>query len=202
MDSGRFQTAFDEAYSKCELLTRADAQLFVENGYVVVKQVFSKRYAREICDGAWDELNNDYGVNQSDPTTWRRLFLGHRGMPGHVRLRGKRKFINLEKQQPKALQGQLDVIGGRQSLPDQGRKLAWSYGSIGNLGGFDGPTWQQPSPKQPGWHKDGWHFRHFLNSPEQGLLTVPIYSDIQPRSGGTFYAHWWMRDLTMWSVPA
>ena len=32
------------------------------------------------------------------------------------------------------------------------------------------------------------HFRHFLNSPEQGLLTVPIFSDILPKSGGTFVA--------------
>ena len=39
--------------------------------------------------------------------------------------------------------------------------------------------------KQRSWHKDGWHFRHFLDSPEQGLLVVPIYSDILPQSGGT-----------------
>ena len=39
--------------------------------------------------------------------------------------------------------------------------------------------------RQRSWHKDGWHFRHFLDSPEQGLLVVPIYSDILPQSGGT-----------------
>ena len=45
-----------------------------------------------------------------------------------------------------------------------------------------------PAVRQPGWHKDGWHFRHFLNSPEQAMVTVPLYSDVQPKSGGTYLA--------------
>jgi hypothetical protein len=46
------------------------------------------------------------------------------------------------------------------------------------------------SPQVPtgGWHKDGGHFRHFLDSPEQGLLTIVFWSDVRPRSGGTFAA--------------
>ena len=40
----------------------------------------------------------------------------------------------------------------------------------------------------PGWHKDGDWFRNFLDSPEQGLLTIVVWSDIQPQSGGTFVA--------------
>ena len=39
-----------------------------------------------------------------------------------------------------------------------------------------------------GWHKDGDFFRHFLDSPEQGLLTFVLWSDIEPRGGGTFVA--------------
>ena len=39
-----------------------------------------------------------------------------------------------------------------------------------------------------GWHKDGDFFRHFLDSPEQGLLGIVIWSDIEPQSGGTFAA--------------
>ena len=37
-------------------------------------------------------------------------------------------------------------------------------------------------------HKDGGHFRHFLDSPEQGLLTLLLWSDMLPKSGGTFCA--------------
>lgn len=188
MNSSRFQDAFDAASSQCELLTREEARRFIENGYVVVKNAFDKRLAREVCEGAWEELRNDHAIEENDPTTWCKPFHGHRGMNGYVRLRGPARSIRLEKEQPIAFQGQLDVIGGRQRLPDHGAKLAWGCGAIGNLGVLNGPRWQPPSPIQPGWHKDGWHFRHFLNSPEQGLLTVPIYSDILPRSGGTFIA--------------
>jgi ectoine hydroxylase-related dioxygenase (phytanoyl-CoA dioxygenase family) len=39
-----------------------------------------------------------------------------------------------------------------------------------------------------GWHKDGDWFRHFLDTSEQGLLSVVIWSDIYPQSGGTFVA--------------
>lgn len=36
-----------------------------------------------------------------------------------------------------------------------------------------------------GWHNDGDFFVHFLDSPEQGLLVIPLWSDIQPLGGGT-----------------
>lgn len=43
-------------------------------------------------------------------------------------------------------------------------------------------------PRAPVGHKDGDFFRHFLDSPEQGLLTLVLWSDIKPRGGGTFVA--------------
>jgi hypothetical protein len=49
-------------------------------------------------------------------------------------------------------------------------------------------SWKPPSARSTGWHKDGDFFRHFLDSPEQGLLTLVIWSDIEPRGGGTFIA--------------
>ena len=35
------------------------------------------------------------------------------------------------------------------------------------------------------WHVDGDFFRHFLDSPEQGLLTIVLWSDIAERDGPT-----------------
>ena len=35
------------------------------------------------------------------------------------------------------------------------------------------------------WHNDGNWFIHFLDSPEQALLVTPLYSDIEPKGGGT-----------------
>ena len=32
--------------------------------------------------------------------------------------------------------------------------------------------------------QDGWHYRHFLDSPQQGLLLAFFFNDILPESGG------------------
>jgi hypothetical protein len=36
-----------------------------------------------------------------------------------------------------------------------------------------------------GWHVDGDFFIHYLDSPEQGLLVIPLFTDIAPGGGGT-----------------
>ena len=110
------------------------------------------------------------------------------GRPGYVRTKGTGRRLRLKADVPRAFHAQADAIGGAGRLPDAGESLAWRDAAIGNLGLPGEADWQPPASRQPGWHKDGWHFRHFLDSPEQGLLTVPIYSDILPRSGGTFIA--------------
>lgn len=48
--------------------------------------------------------------------------------------------------------------------------------------------WIPPSPQAKGWHKDGDFFRHFLDSPEQGLLTIVCWSDVHHQGGATFVA--------------
>ena len=53
--------------------------------------------------------------------------------------------------------------------------------------GADKP-WDPPSPASGGWHKDGSFFRHFLDSREQGLLTIVYWSDVVHKGGGTFVA--------------
>jgi hypothetical protein len=67
----------------------------------------------------------------------------------------------------------------------------WSDAFIVNLGvpGSD----PDPSGKNEGhncwdWHVDGDFFTHFLDSGEQALLVVPLFSDIVPGGGGTMVA--------------
>lgn len=47
---------------------------------------------------------------------------------------------------------------------------------------------QGEKKNSPGWHCDGDFFLHFLDSPEQALLVVPLFSDIAPGGGGTLIA--------------
>ena len=69
---------------------------------------------------------------------------------------------------PKAWAAAVQLLGGedRVDLP-----WRWGDGFIANLGVGDDRPWQPPSAEVTGWHKDGDFFRHFLDSPEQGLLT-------------------------------
>ncbi|MDA0321230.1 MAG: hypothetical protein O2923_00730 [Verrucomicrobia bacterium] len=46
--------------------------------------------------------------------------------------------------------------------------------------------WTPPGPDAQGWHKDGDFFLHFLDSPEQGLLTLVLWDDVVERGGPTY----------------
>ena len=187
-DPAAFESAFDAAAANCRELSRSDAEQFVERGYVVVKGAFSKDIAAAVCAAAWRELGEKHGVDRHDPDTWNQPFMGRKAVTGYVRTQGTGRRFLLKSCAPRAFYAQADIIGGADRLPGNGAALAWGDAAIGNLGLPNTASWQPPHPRQPGWHKDGWHFRHFLDSPEQGLLTVPIFSDILPRSGGTFIA--------------
>jgi len=180
-----FEAVFDATAANCRLLTRAEARHFVDKGYVVVKGAFSTDIADAVRRRAWAELRDKHSVDRRDPSTWRQSFHGPRGLRGYARTAGDGTRFRLLGDAPRAFAAQADAVGGAARLPDDGAKLAWGTGAVANLGAGDGTAWQPAQARQSGWHKDGWHFRHFLDSPEQGLLAVPIYSDILPRSGGT-----------------
>lgn len=185
--SSEFEQAFEATVAECSVVTREEAEHFVERGFVVIKNAFSRDHASHVSAQAWRELQKVHGVDQNDPSTWARPRRGQ-GPSGYARLRGSDKQHQLKSLAPKAFEAQTDLVGGAGRFPSNGEHLSWGEGVVSNLGVEDDPRWQAPAGRQPGWHKDGWHFRHFLNSPEQALVTVPIYTDIQPKSGGTYLA--------------
>ncbi|MBZ0291843.1 MAG: phytanoyl-CoA dioxygenase family protein [Anaerolineae bacterium] len=153
-----------------QVLSESDAQHFFEKGYVVIKNCFSPEKAHEYTDLAWERL----GYDPQDPETWLE---GKIHMPTMHRLPVK-EFS------PKAYGAICDLMGGEERV----KEPTWGDGFILNLKfGADRP-WVPPSPEAGGWHVDGDFFRHFLDSPEQGLLTVVMWSDIYPQSGGTYVA--------------
>ena len=198
--TAKLEADFQLAASKCRALSLEQARHFVEHGYVVIPQAFDKELAEAVCEQAWRDLAEKHGATRFEPRTWGRRFHGRNGIPGYVRTAGSGRKFALRTDAPSAYQAILDVVGGAERLPDAGEKMSWGDGAVANLGtGQDvapdsagtavSPPGTSPSPRaeahRTSWHKDGWHFRHFLDSPEQGLLVVPIFTDIQPQSGGT-----------------
>jgi len=144
---------------------------FVEHGYVRIPECFTREDAQPWLDEAWVRLDYD----RDDPGTW---------VEKRVHMPSLR-HVEVADFAPKVWGAACQLLGGEDRIEQPYR---WGNGFIANLGiGADRP-WEPPSASSPDWHKDGDFFRHFLDSPEQGLLTIVLWSDIEERGGGTFIA--------------
>ena len=169
---------------KYKVLTEAQIEHFLEKGCVVLNDCFSRDMAEEWKALAYKRMV-DY--DPDDPTTWKEA---------RVHL-PEIKSVPIREAAPKAFDAICDLLGGEERVA---RKYPWKKTEEDGLDLRDGfiinfkmgadRPWDPPSPKsgETGWHKDGDMFKHFLDSPEQGLLTIVMWSDIYPQSGGTFIA--------------
>jgi hypothetical protein len=154
-----------------EFLTSEQVEQFLSRGFCVIKNAFSSAQAQPWTDKIFPRL----GYDENAPSTWDQ----HRiHMPSHER-------ISVADFAPKAWGAMCELLGGEERVSP----ASWGDGFIVNLGqAEDAEKWQPPSPQVDGWHKDGDFFRHFLDSPEQGLLTIVLWSDVVARGGSTFVA--------------
>lgn len=172
--------------SHYRVLSSEQVQSFLDKGYLIVKDCLDRRIANRWIEEAYDRL----GYDAHDPRTWTKdiVWMDHKNM------------LPVREIAPKAWAAILDVVGGEDRLETRVMQLhesghfttinsfVWSDAFIVNFHrGADQP-WQPPSPRVPGWHKDGSYFRHFLDSPEQALLTIVLWSDMLHAGGATFIA--------------
>ncbi len=154
-----------------EYLTDEQVEHFLNRGYVTIPGCFTAESVADWLAAGWVRL----GYDPDAPASWteKRIHLAAR------EYRDAREFA------PKAWHAARELVGGedRMALPWQ-----WGDSFIANLGVGDDRPWQPPSAAVDGWHKDGDFFRHFLDSPEQGLLTLVCWTDVQHTGGGTFVA--------------
>ena len=144
---------------------------FIEHGHLRIPECFTRADAQPWLDEAWVRL----GYDRDDPSTWAQQRVH---MPSL-------RHVEVADFAPKVWGAACQLLGGEERIEQPYR---WGNGFIANLGiGADRP-WEPPSAASPDWHKDGDFFRHFLDSPEQGLLTIVLWSDIEERGGGTFIA--------------
>lgn len=152
-------------------LTGEQAEHFLQRGFVTVRGAFDPAAAQRWLDDAWIR----FGYDRDDPASWTEK---------RIRL-SPRSHVDARTFAPAAWGAAMELVGGEERAV-----LPWRWGDsfIANLGvGGDRP-WQPPSAAAGGWHKDGDFFRHFLDSPEQALLTLILWTDMLPKGGGTFVA--------------
>jgi len=153
-------------------ITAEQARQFLSDGLLCVRGAIPRERVDAWASQVWTRL----GYSEKDPATWEQSRIH---MPTHQRL-------PVEELSPRAWAAICDLCGGAERVK---RPSTWGDGFIVNLGADDhAETWQPPSPESGGWHKDGDWFKHFLDSPEQGLLTIVLWSDVHPRGGATFVA--------------
>jgi hypothetical protein len=153
------------------VLSDEQAAAFLDKGYIVLRECFSPEAAAEYTKTVWTRL----GYDRDDPSTWAEPAIH---MPGH-------RDVDIKEFAPKAWSAVCDLLGGEERIA---QPYTWGDGFIVNLWqGADRP-WSPASPQSPGWHKDGDFFRHFLDSPEQGLLTLVLWSEVRHQGGATFVA--------------
>lgn len=159
---------------KYQVLTDEQVEHFLTRGYVHLRECFSRKIAKKMTDHAFERL----GFDRDDPSTWKNTYIS---MPPSMK-------FNPAKLSPRAWGAACDLVGGEERIWP-GCLGYWGNNFVANLGhGADSP-WDPPtSPRVDGWHKDGDWFHHFLDSPEQALLPIFIWSDIEHKGGGTFLA--------------
>jgi len=154
-------------------LTPDDIAHFRRFGYVKVPRCFdtgpgslADRWVRR----HWERM----GYDPHDPDSWAESKV-------HLPVE---ESAPADEVAPKAEAAMAQLLGGRGRF----HPPTWGDAFIANYQhGADAP-WAPPSPESKGWHKDGDFFVHFLDSPEQALLVIVLWSDVVERGGPTSIA--------------
>lgn len=112
-------------------------------------------------------------MSPTDKSTWTRL---RTNMPWH------REF-DASQFAPRAWAAICELCGGEERVVPESKM--WRDSLIVNLGAAEHEGKPVPPQDLPEWHVDGDFFVHYLDSPEQGLLVTPLFTDIMPSGGGT-----------------
>ncbi len=152
------------------VLTPEQIEQFLTEGYTVLHDAFSPEDSVAWVKGEAAAA----GYDLDDPSSWTK---------DYVRLSTQR-VETVANFSPAGWQAACELMGGEDRVV-AGTRI--SLFALNLSQGADQP-FREPTPQSPGWHKDGWHFRHFLDSFEQGLLGIPLLTDVHPRGGATFVA--------------
>jgi len=148
-----------------EVLTPSQIEQFIEEGLVIVRGVTPRDVGLRIQKQLWAKLS----PKPDDPSTWTERI---------VHLQESLKGPDVDAAYTARYVGAVNDLVGKDRWTLQ-KLLGWWPVTFP---GF----WEKPwKPPTGGWHVDGNFFHHHLNSREQGLLAIHLFSDIGPGDGGT-----------------
>jgi hypothetical protein len=169
----------------CQTLTQEQVDFFMDKGYLILHNCFTKEQAAYWLKDVWVRM----GLNPNDKSTWYNENDPNSPFGAKIHLPGQRS-VHVSEFAPKAWAAICDLVGGEDKISENTKR--WRDNFIVNLG-EQNPDMDRVDTENPhaleNWHTDGGFFLHFLDSPEQGLLVTPVWSDeIKHRGGATFIA--------------
>lgn len=144
---------------------------FLHSGYLRVKQGLPRALREEQIAKLWVRLACD----PHDPATW----------PAPMYRLGVTQSWSYREHMPEVFDKACKLVGGEDRINPQ---VTFGNGLLVNFNQGADQGWVPPSAQAGGWHKDGDFFKHFLDSPEQGLLVLVLWDRIDHQGGGTFFA--------------
>jgi hypothetical protein len=151
-------------------LSTADIDHFVAHGFVKMRSGLDPARMRRWVDESWARV----GYDPADPATWKEQRI-------HLPVT---ECLSVQQYTPRVYAAVCQLMGGAERIPSN---TQWGNGLIVNYGYRAEERWIPPE-RAAGWHKDGDFFLHFLDSPEQGLLTIMLFDRVESHGGATFLA--------------
>ncbi|KAI1476424.1 hypothetical protein F4774DRAFT_392935 [Daldinia eschscholtzii] len=150
-------------------LTQEQKDFFLSNGYLKLSNCFTREQAAAVTEGVWTRL----GMSPTEKSTWT---VEKTNMPSH-------RTFDCAEFAPKAWRAICELCGGEDRVSPESRH--WRDSLIVNLGTAEREGKPVPPKELTNWHVDGDFFVHYLDSPEQALLVIPLFTDIVSQGGGT-----------------
>ncbi|RKU48089.1 hypothetical protein DL546_008562 [Coniochaeta pulveracea] len=150
-------------------LTPEQKEHFLTHGWLKIPAAFTREQAAEFIENVWTRL----GMSPEDKSTWTQSRIH---MPCH-------KTYDAAEFAPKAWAAIAELCGGEDRIDPECRR--WQDSLIVSLGSPEREGKPDPPQDLEGWHVDGDFFVHYLDSREQGLLVIPLFTDIAPGGGAT-----------------
>jgi hypothetical protein len=152
-------------------LTPLDIEDFVEQGFCILRGAFCREQASAAVDCLWRRIEEKTPIKRWDPATWPDSYDIEEHLPSPEVL----ACFN------DSVAAAVEQLVGRGRWNGERRWGLWPVNfHYGSHLPYDYPA--------GGWHVDGNWFRHTIDCPRQGLLVIGMFTDIEPRWGGTILA--------------
>jgi len=164
--------AIDELlqYQSFKTLTPEQVSSFMKYGFLKVPGAIPL----DKCDWWTRNVWHRLGMDPNEKSTWTTE-------RSHM---SKHHVIPAKDIAPQAWAAICELLGGEDRIAKGGEM--WTDGFIVNLGTPETEGKRVPPKELSDWHVDGDLFVHFLDSPEQALLVIPCWSDVDENAGATW----------------